>query len=127
MVEAVLFSDTQSCLILCDPMDCSLPGSSVHGIFQARILKRVAISFSRGSSQSTDQTCVSFISCINSIFFTTEPPGKPAYMIQWLISKIHNIYNSIVKKKQPNNLIKNGKRNQINISPMKTYKLPIGI
>ena len=40
----------QSCLTLCDPMDCSLPGSSVHGIFQARVLEWVAISFSRGSS-----------------------------------------------------------------------------
>ena len=38
---------TQSCLTLCDPMDCSLPGSSVHGIFQARVLEWVAISFSR--------------------------------------------------------------------------------
>ena len=36
----------QSCLTLCDPMDCSLPGSSVHGIFQARVLEWVAISFS---------------------------------------------------------------------------------
>ena len=41
---------TQTCLTLCDPMDCSLPGSSVHGIFQARILEWVAIPFSRGSS-----------------------------------------------------------------------------
>ena len=40
----------QSCPTLCDPMDCSLPGSSVHGILQARILEWVAISFSRGSS-----------------------------------------------------------------------------
>ena len=40
----------QSCLTLCDPMDCSLPGSSVHGILQARILEWVAISLSRGSS-----------------------------------------------------------------------------
>ena len=40
----------QSCPTLCDPMDCSLPGSSVHGIFQARVLEWVAISFSRGSS-----------------------------------------------------------------------------
>ena len=37
----------QSCLTLCDPMDCSLPGSSIHGILQARVLERVAISFSR--------------------------------------------------------------------------------
>ena len=44
---------------LCNPMDSSLPGSSVHGILQARILEWVAISFSRGSSQSKDRTCVS--------------------------------------------------------------------
>ena len=50
---------TQSCLTLCYPMDCSLPGSSVHGIFQARVLEWVAISFSRGSSQPRDQTWVS--------------------------------------------------------------------
>ena len=46
----------QSCLILCNPMDCSLPGSSVHGILQARLLEWVAISFSRGSSQPRDAT-----------------------------------------------------------------------
>ena len=40
----------QLCPNLCDPVDCSLPGSSVHGIFQARVLEWVAISFSRGSS-----------------------------------------------------------------------------
>ena len=48
-----------SCLTLCDPMDYSLPGSSVHGIFQARILEWVAISYSWGSAQPRDQTCVS--------------------------------------------------------------------
>ena len=41
----------QSCLTLCDPVDCSLPGSSFHGILQAGILEWVAIYFSRGSSQ----------------------------------------------------------------------------
>ena len=45
---------------LCDPMDCSLPGSSVHGIFQARLLEWVAIAFSRRSSPPVDQTHVSF-------------------------------------------------------------------
>ena len=45
----------QSCPTLCDPMDCSPPGSSVHGILQARILEWVAISSSRGSSQPRDQ------------------------------------------------------------------------
>ena len=44
----------QSCLTLCDPMDCSLPGSTVHGIFQARILEGVAIPFSRRSPQPRD-------------------------------------------------------------------------
>ena len=51
----------------CDPIDCSLPGSSVHGIFQARVLEWVAISFSRGSSQSKDRTRVS---CIAGRCFT---------------------------------------------------------
>ena len=50
---------TPSCLTLCDPMDCSPPGSSVHGILQARILEWVAIPFSRGSSQAKDRTWVS--------------------------------------------------------------------
>ena len=54
----------QSCPILCDPMGCSPPGFSVHGIFQARILEQVAISFSRGSSRHRDQICVSWVSCI---------------------------------------------------------------
>ena len=54
----------QLCPTLCDPMNCSLPGSSVHGILQERILEWVAMSSSRGSSQTRDQTCVSYISCI---------------------------------------------------------------
>ena len=57
-----------------DPMDCSPPGSSEHGISQARILEWVAISFSRGSSWSRDWNCVS---CIASGFFAAEPWGKP--------------------------------------------------
>ena len=52
---------TQSCLTLCDLMDCSLPGSSVHGIFQVRVLEWVATSFSRESSQLRDRTLVSHI------------------------------------------------------------------
>ena len=44
---------------LCDPMDCSLSGSSVHGIFQARVLEWIAISFSRGSSRPRNRTQVS--------------------------------------------------------------------
>ena len=59
-----LFSESeaaQSCPTLCDPMDCSLPGSSLHGILQARVLEWVAISFSRGSSQPKDRAQVSRI------------------------------------------------------------------
>ena len=49
------------CLTLCDPMDCSPPGSSVHGILQARVLEWIAISFSRGSSWPRDWIRVSCI------------------------------------------------------------------
>ena len=55
----------QLSLILCDPVDYSPPGYSVHGILQARILEWVAILSSRGSSQPRDQTHISSISCIN--------------------------------------------------------------
>ena len=58
---------SQLCLTLCDPMDHSPPGSSVHGILQARILEWVAISFSGTSSQPRDRT---WVSCIASRFFT---------------------------------------------------------
>ena len=57
----------QLCQTLCDPMDCSPPGSSVHGILQARILEWVIIPFSKGSSRPRDQTQVS---CIAGRFFT---------------------------------------------------------
>ena len=57
----------QSCPTLCNPMDCSTPGSSFHGVLQARILEWVAIPFSRGSSQSRDRTMVS---CTAGGFFT---------------------------------------------------------
>ena len=68
---------TQWCPTLCDHMDCSLPGSSVFGTFQARILEGIAISFSRGSSWPSDQTHVSHVSCTASRFFPAEPLGKP--------------------------------------------------
>ena len=64
----------QSCPTLCDPMDGSPPGSSVHGILQARVLEWVTISFSRRSSWPRDRTS---ISCIAGWFFTAGPLGKP--------------------------------------------------
>ena len=62
----------QSCLTLCDPMDCSLPGSSLHGILQARVLEWIAISFSRGSPQPRDRTHVSRIAGRRFNFWDTR-------------------------------------------------------
>ena len=62
-----LFLVAQSCLTLCDPMDCSSPGSSVHGILQGWIVECVAISYSRTSSQPMNRTQVF---CIQAISFT---------------------------------------------------------
>ena len=56
----------QSCSALCDPINCSPPGSSLHGILQARILEWVALPSSRGSSPSKDETCTSYVSCTGS-------------------------------------------------------------
>ena len=64
----------QSCLMLCDPMDCSLPGFSVHGILQARILQWVAFPFSRVLSQPRDRTLVF---CIAGGFFHLNHWGSP--------------------------------------------------
>ena len=73
---------TQSCPTLFDPMDCSLPGSSVHGILQARILEWVAISFSRGSSWPRDQAQVSHIAGRRfNLWATREAPV-------WLVGDI---------------------------------------
>ena len=65
-------------LPLSESMDCSPPGSSVHGIVQARILEWFAISFSRGSSQLRNQT---WVSCIVGGFFTDSATRKAAYVI----------------------------------------------
>ena len=65
---------TQSCLTLCDPMDCSPPGFSVHEILQARILDWVAIPFSRRSSQPRDQPGSPSLQADS---LPSEPPGKP--------------------------------------------------
>ena len=80
----------QLCLTLCDPMDCSLPGSSVHG-FQARILEWVPISFSRGSSPPRDWTQVSHIAGRFFDSLPAETPGKAKntgennlFLLQWI-------------------------------------------
>ena len=66
-LKLVVVLVTQSCLTLCNPMDCSLPDSSVHGNLQARILERIAVPFSRGSSWLRGWT---WFSCIAGRFFT---------------------------------------------------------
>jgi len=71
--EALVWLVAQSCLILYNLMDCSLPSSSVHGILQAKILEWVAIPFSGGSSQAKDRT---HVSCIADSL-PAKPPGKP--------------------------------------------------
>ena len=70
-----MFMDAKSlqlCPTLCNLIDCSPPGFSVHGILQARVLEWFAIPFSRGSSRPGNQTCVSCISCLSPVL-----PGKP--------------------------------------------------
>ena len=76
----------QSCPTLCNPMDCSLPGSSVHGIFQAIVLEWIAISFSRGSSWPRDWTRVSRIvdRCF-TIWATREVCTIMFYFHGWVV------------------------------------------
>ena len=66
----------QSCLTLSNPLDCSLPGSSIHGILQAGILEWVAMSSSRGPFQLRNQTHVYCSSCLAGGFYTSEPLGQ---------------------------------------------------
>ena len=70
----------QSCLTLCDPMDCSPPGSSLHGIFQARVLERIAISFSADLLDPGIEP----VSLASPTFFIIALPGKPLYFIRGL-------------------------------------------
>ena len=75
-ISCMCAKSLQSCLTLWDPIDCSLPGSSVHGILQARLLEWVVTPSFRESFRPKDRTCISCISCIAGRFLTTEPPGK---------------------------------------------------
>ena len=80
---------TKSCLTLSNSLDCSPPGSSVHGITQARILEWVVISFSRGSPQFRDRTCVS---CVAGGFFNHRATWE-ALCDYWLgINAIHQVF-----------------------------------
>ena len=72
----------QLCLTLFEPMDCSTPGSSVHGILQARIMEWVAMLSSRGSSWPGDPTHVSYTA---GRFFTAEPLNKPLGQVRAML------------------------------------------
>ena len=78
----------ESCLTLWNPVNCNPPASSVHEILQARILEPVAISSSRESSRSRDQTCILCVSCIGSGLFPTMPPRKPIFYQPWILITI---------------------------------------
>jgi len=79
-------------LTLCDPADCSLPGSSVHGILQARTLEWVAISFSRGSFWPRDRTHVSYVSCTDRWALYHCATWKA--ILYWGIAAVHGVAKS---------------------------------
>ena len=99
----------QSCSTLCDTMDHNLPGSSVHGILQARILNWVAISSSRGSSWPRDWTCVSCLLHWQVGSLPLAPPGKSIrtancssiLMVKFNIRRINGLcrlYDELINK-----------------------------
>ena len=79
----------QSCQTLCDPMDCSLPGSCVHGIFKARVLEWVAISFSRGSSRPRGRTWESW--AVGRRFHRLSHQGSPVTACRAGINSRHSL------------------------------------
>ena len=80
----------QSYPTLCDPMDCSLSGSSVHGIFQARVLEWIAISFSRGCSRPRNQTRVSHIAGRRFTVWATREVQIPMRLLHNLVPSVEN-------------------------------------
>ena len=100
----------QSSLILCDPKDCSPPGSSVHGISQARILEWVAISSSRGSSPHENRTG---LSCVGKRSFQQSPPPKFLFPVDFcstssretLEPTIHQPVSHVFKRNRPSSFL----------------------
>ena len=82
-----------SCIRLCDPLDCSPPCCSVHGILQARILEWVAVPSSRGSSQPRDWTHVSYISCIGrrALYHSCHLGGDTCLNTLWTLDEYSRI------------------------------------
>ena len=73
----------QSCPAFCNPMDCSPPGSSAHGILHARILEWVAVPSSRGSSRPRDWICVSCIAGVRSVKMDIESAPLAEWLVSW--------------------------------------------
>ena len=122
-------SVAQSCPTLCDPKDCSLPGSSVDGLFPARIPERVTTSLSRGSSWPTDWTCVSCIgrwilyywATRESLGYVLDIQRKPCIwytMVRMYIYKDHILH--FIKSKMPSVV-----SNTIFMYPEKRKALPV--
>ena len=91
--KAVKVLVTQSCQILCDPTDCSPPGSSIHGVLQARILEWVSIPFCRGSFQPRDWTRIACIAGrLYTIWATREAPrrGHICSFLSWWWTRTHS-------------------------------------
>ena len=88
----------QSCSTLCDPMDGSLPGSSVHGILQARILEWLAIPFSRRSSQLRDRIQVSRIACGFFTVWTREGEAYFNFILNLVLCLIGFEYITFLQK-----------------------------
>ena len=103
-------SVAQSCLTPCNPIDCSLPGSSVPEVSQERTLKRVAVCSSRGSSQPRDPTCIYCVSCIDRQILhhcaTWEARRSPCYplnpeMAKTLLLKLRVTKYSVTENSFP--------------------------
>ena len=89
-----------SCLNLCDIMDCSPPGSSVHGILQARILGWVVMPSFRGSSQPRDRTRFSHVSALAGVFFATSTTWEARFMTTGYCLKINKYYKTTKKERE---------------------------
>ena len=125
------------CLTLCDPLNCSSPGSSIHGIFQARVLEWVAISFFRRSSRPRDRTQVSHIAgrCFNfcatreALKYKNTVSQKTSYrdielQIQVLTSKISREERKPGRKKKGEKAGDGAKGVALQMSPA-TYRYPV--
>ena len=109
---------SQSCLTLCDPVDCSPPGSSVRGILQVRILEWVAISFSRGSSGPRDQTQVSRTAGRRFNLWATSPHHNP---------EVGPIVVPTSQRRKPRQLNFSRSKERSNSNYSREFKLPQSI